>query len=287
MNDDDAVRAQLARTLEDHHHRVSCVSGARAARQRLAEQPFDLLLSSISLAGHVDFELLRALRSAGCWDLPIVLLSGDLPSEERVRGLTMGADDVIGRELDPLELVARIRALLRRSVRQQQLARDNLLDPLTMLLNRRGLRDAYEREQARIRRRGGSLALLVLDLDDFKQINDQHGHAAGDAVLCGVSRVLEQGVRGSDRVIRLGGDEFAVLMPDADERAAAVLAARIRSLSPVQVALPGVYPVEVYFCSGIASGDFNDPLDQLLQRADARMYGAKLEAAATPMREQH
>ena len=93
-------------------------------------------------------------------------------------------------------------------------------DPLTDTLNRRGFERELKRSLAYVKRYGTSAALIYLDLDDFKPINDQHGHAAGDAVLKAVAMVLERHVRASDLVARLGGDEFGVLLWNLDEAAA-------------------------------------------------------------------
>ena len=95
------------------------------------------------------------------------------------------------------------------------------IDPLTDILNRRGFERELKRSLAYVKRYGTSAALIYLDLDDFKRINDRHGHAAGDAVLKAVAMVLTRHVRASDLVARLGGDEFAVLLwnlTEADAR---------------------------------------------------------------------
>ena len=94
------------------------------------------------------------------------------------------------------------------------------IDPLTDMLNRRGFERELKRSLAYVKRYGASAALIYLDLDDFKPVNDRHGHAAGDAVLKAVAMVLDRQVRASDLVARLGGDEFGVLLWNLDEAAA-------------------------------------------------------------------
>ena len=104
------------------------------------------------------------------------------------------------------------------------------IDPLTDIVNRRGFERELKRACAYVKRYGTSAALIYLDLDDFKSINDQHGHAAGDAVLKAVAMVLARHVRASDLAARIGGDEFAVLLwqcteADAQTKAVALEAA--------------------------------------------------------------
>lgn len=102
-----------------------------------------------------------------------------------------------------------------------------LTDPLTGLPNRRGFQRRFDQELSRVRRQGESMALVLVDCDRFKQINDQHGHAAGDWALKELARVLSAGVRRCDVVARWGGDEFVVLLPDVDEAEVQRVAARV------------------------------------------------------------
>jgi diguanylate cyclase (GGDEF)-like protein len=139
-------------------------------------------------------------------------------------------------------------------------------DPLTKCLNRRGLRERADAELAHSLRHGTPFSVLVLDLDNFKQVNDSRGHSTGDAVLCRVVDCLGEVVRPSDAVGRLGGDEFAVLLPETSETEAAAVAARVTD------ALAADAPCSI----GVASFplDGND-LDSLLREADTRLYASR------------
>jgi diguanylate cyclase len=145
-------------------------------------------------------------------------------------------------------------------------------DALTGVLNRRGLLDVFARETARARRNGQPLALALIDLDDFKAINDRHGHAAGDAALLHLTRVLAKTLRPTDVCSRWGGEEFVVLMPGADRAAAK------RALARVQKAIAGhamVPPLALFFSAGVVVGASGESLEQLLARADRAVYRAK------------
>jgi diguanylate cyclase (GGDEF)-like protein len=159
---------------------------------------------------------------------------------------------------------------LRRS--QAQLGQLAMRDPLTGLINARGFADRLTQELERNRRYPRPMALLYLDLDDFKVINDTHGHQTGDAVLRLVADAMRSSVRQSDVVGRLGGDEFAVLMPETEaavaDGAAQRLAASLRNVfkgTPTVTASIGV----------VACGTVDASTDELLRRADQAMYDAK------------
>lgn len=151
------------------------------------------------------------------------------------------------------------------------------IDPLTGLLNRRGLERELKRSVAYVKRYGTSAALLFLDLDRFKPVNDRHGHAAGDAVLKAVAATLVRNVRASDLVARLGGDEFVVLLWNIGGPAAAAKAAALEQAiysAPVQW---GRSSLVVGASAGVALiGALDTPAD-LLARADAAMYARKAE----------
>ena len=149
------------------------------------------------------------------------------------------------------------------------------IDPLTELLNRRGFERELVRSVAYVKRYGARAALIFLDLDGFKPVNDRHGHAAGDAVLKAVAAALVRHVRASDVVARIGGDEFVVLLWNvAGPTAAAKAAALERAVyaSPVRW---GASTLVVGASAGVAFIGALDTSAELLARADAAMYARK------------
>ena len=144
-----------------------------------------------------------------------------------------------------------------------KLDRASRTDPLTGVLNRRGFRERLDAEVSRARRHGDEVALVLIDLDDFKSVNDRQGHAAGDALLCWVADRLHRDLRSEDLVARLGGDEFALVLPGNDaavavERVTALLAERAPASAGV-----AVYPVD------------GADADALHHIADAQLYEHK------------
>ncbi len=146
-------------------------------------------------------------------------------------------------------------------------------DSLTGLLNRNGLREPLERELARARRYGRAFSLLYLDCDNFKAVNDAHGHGAGDTVLVAVGAALRAGVRGADAAARVGGDEFVAMLSEADIDAARATAHHLKDALDAAMA---EYGFGVTFSIGVVTfASTPDHVEQALAQADAAMYEVK------------
>jgi diguanylate cyclase (GGDEF)-like protein len=151
-----------------------------------------------------------------------------------------------------------------------------LVDGLTGLANRRQLEQQLSSALARAERQHGPVALIMADLDDFKQINDEHGHAAGDDVLRQFAQVLQEAVREMDVPGRWGGEEFAVVLPDADAEGAAVVAERVRSALERRTLLtPEGEAIAVTASLGVAAYPESSSGEMLLEAADDALYRAK------------
>ena len=146
-------------------------------------------------------------------------------------------------------------------------------DPLTGALNRRGFERAYAREMARTRRCGGRLALVMIDLDDFKALNDRYGHMVGDRVLVHLVRVLQDAMRPSDALCRFGGEEFVLMLPDTSVGDACKAVQRFLGEFSARRA-PGMAQPAT-FSAGVIGHDYFESLEEALQRADAATYAAK------------
>jgi diguanylate cyclase (GGDEF)-like protein len=147
-------------------------------------------------------------------------------------------------------------------------------DHLTGLPNRRSAQDSLTAMFARGRRMHTALALIAFDLDFFKRINDEHGHAAGDAVLRAVGLAVRTAIRPSDIVARIGGEEFLVLLPDATDDDARIVAERLRTaMRTLDFVGPDVVVTASFGVAHMQDSDLD--AEQLLQRADRALYGAK------------
>jgi diguanylate cyclase (GGDEF)-like protein len=162
---------------------------------------------------------------------------------------------------------------LRAKIRELELCVD--IDALTEVFNRRGFDREFKRASAHVARYGGAVALVYVDLDGFKSVNDCHGHAAGDAVLKAIASVLLASVRTSDIVARLGGDEFAVMLWNLSEQDALVKAAALEDLIAAHVIPWGGSALSVGASTGVALLSGREEPAAVLARADGAMYTRK------------
>ncbi len=213
----------------------------------------------------------------------LVVEGGDV--ETAAQGLDLGASDYIAAPFDVNELVARVRSQLRRkrySDRLRSNVRNGLkmavIDPLTGIYNRRYAYQHMNRVMERARETEGTFAVMMIDLDKFKAINDRWGHDAGDAVLKEFSRRLQENIRGVDLVARFGGEEFFVAMPDIDHDQAAIAAERIRGAvegRPFDVPSAGE-GIRVTASVGVAIGTAaDDDAEAIIRRADHALFHSK------------
>jgi len=151
------------------------------------------------------------------------------------------------------------------------------IDPLTETFNRRGFERELKRSLAYVKRYGASAALIYFDLDQFKPVNDRHGHAAGDAVLKAVAAALLRQVRASDVVARIGGDEFVVLLWNVSGPFAAAKAAALEAAVYATPVRWGASTLVVGVSAGVALLGALDSPAEVLARADAAMYARKAQ----------
>jgi diguanylate cyclase (GGDEF)-like protein len=217
-----------------------------SALKILQEKPFQLILLDLGLSdsqGLGTFEKIAAAHP----EIACVILSGTDDEALSLEAVRKGAQDYLVKGEARGEMVARVLsyALERHQQKQQmeelndRLERLSFLDPLTQLLNRRGLQRMLSRELEISGREGANLSVILLDLDNFKPINDTFGHAVGDIVLQEISKVLKRMVRATDYVSRVGGDEFIILLPNTRLAEGIHFSERIRlaiSQTPVMVA---------------------------------------------------
>ena len=148
-------------------------------------------------------------------------------------------------------------------------------DPLTGTLNRRGIDEAFRQEASRCDRHDVRMCVAIIDLDNFKSINDTLGHQSGDNVLVHVADVVRATLRPTDRIGRFGGEEFLILLPETALKESAGVLARIKRELAASPLIEKELPLKITFSGGIAERGDREPLDTLLARADAALYQAK------------
>jgi two-component system cell cycle response regulator len=278
----DTTRADLLSRLGERGHRVAGAADAEQALALLRGEAPDVVLLDHELPGLRGMELLDRLREhEELAAMPVIMLTSSHAPDLLVEALRRGAHDFLRKPFDPAELDARVIAALRVKrlhdallEANRRLARQALTDDLTALANRRHGAHQLEREVALCVRHRRVLALVRVDVDHFKAINDTHGHQAGDQVLADVARRLAGAVRGGDELARWGGDEFVAILPGTDKPGALRAAERLRAAvaaAPVQAAET---ELAVTVSVGWAHWSGDTP-DDLLARADRALYRAK------------
>jgi diguanylate cyclase (GGDEF)-like protein len=281
-DDSMVVRAVLRRQLEaDGHTVVEAVDGEEAITASREYRP-DVILLDVEmpvLDGHATLQRLKA--DAELRDIPVVFLTGRVDTADVVTGLRLGAHDYLRKPFEANELVARISAALRTKslqdelrARNAELDRVSRIDMLTGIYNRRHLDEYMRRVISSARRHGRTVGVLLVDIDHFKDVNDQHGHLAGDAVLREVAHRLQGAMRTEDALGRWGGEEFIAVLTDTPGESIGVLAERMRQ---VIASAPFVLDngTEITVTVSIGHTDGTEDAEVLVHRADDALYVAK------------
>ena len=269
------VREMLASATEGPLE-IAHFESMSAALPHLGDQPVDCVLMDLGLPDTTGLGGLAQVQSVAP-ELPIVVLSGEQSEEIAVQAVHEGAQDYLVKRAATGEQVLRsVRYAMERKRAQVALAHQALHDSLTGLPNRTLLMDRTEQALARAERTNSRVALLFLDLDRFKLVNDSLGHDAGDRLLCRVAERLKSLIRPSDTVARFGGDEFMVLCDQVeDDRQAILVAERLSGGLAEPFVLEG-RELFVGASIGIAFGaDRSATSVSLIRDADQAMYRAK------------
>jgi two-component system, cell cycle response regulator len=283
VEDSAAIRALVRRMLVAGGHTVVEAARGADALALCREQQPDVVLLDVEMPGMSGWDVLAAMKAdPGLRDVPVVFLTGRSDTADMVDGLRLGAHDYLRKPCEPTELLARVQAAARVKRLQDELRQRNeeldlvsRTDALTGLRNRRHVEEYLTKLVSLARRNVEPIAVLIVDIDHFKSVNDGHGHDAGDAVLREVAGRMVDSVRLEDMVGRWGGEEFLVVLPNTAAQGAAELAERLRQVvagEPCPLPDGGAVPVTISL--GCAASVIDDAAT-LVRSADAAMYEAK------------
>ena len=283
-DDSMVVRAVLRRQLEtDGHTVVEAVNGEEAIDACREYHP-DVVLLDVEmpvLDGHATLARLKA--DPQLKDIPVVFLTGRVDTADVVNGLRLGAHDYLRKPFEANELMARVSAALRTKwlqdelrARNAELDRVSRIDMLTNIYNRRHLDEHLRAVISAARRHDRTVGVLIVDIDHFKNVNDEHGHLAGDAVLREVAARLQQAMRTEDALGRWGGEEFLAVLTDTPPEGVRVMAERLRQVvAAAPFTLDDGSQIRVTVSVGHTNG--REDAEVLVHRADDALYVAKAE----------
>lgn len=281
--DDDAGDIALLRRIMDMafdgNVDLEAFTDPEMALSDLGSKEYDLIFVDYLLGGLTGLEVFKAIREKGC-DTPVVFLTGQGSEQIAVEAMKAGVVDYIVKGelcINTLQRVvdnALAKYELEREVKEKQLELESLArtDELTGLYNRRHIMEYFYDQVALAERYDIPLSLIVIDLDNFKLINDTYGHLAGDYVLIELAKILQKLLRKSDRAGRYGGDEFCVILPHTAMDKGKIAAERIRrridenvitgpdgelihitcSIGVAQLPVNGRNPEELFACADLA-----------------------------------
>ena len=285
VDDEEFNRMLLRHELEAAGYKVSEACSAAEAGERLKGGDIDIMLLDIGMPEVSGIDFLRQVRqNPETLHLPVILVSAFTDTQVVVSGLEVGAQDYVTKPVDFPVLVARIQnqlELTQRTIQLQEqadiLSRLATLDPLTGVLNRRAFLDIYRTEHARAVRYQRPMAVMMLDLDEFKLVNDESGHPAGDEVLRQFADLAATMMRSSDHLCRYGGEEFCMLLTETELGGAMETAERIRKATAEKPFIVQGKGLRVTVSIGVSHLDpeGRESADSLIASADRALYSAK------------
>jgi len=282
----------LRARLESRGYAVATASDGQEALTAVHAAPPHLILCDVMMPGIDGYEVARRIKQDESLPfIPIILVTALSETEHIVQGLNTGADDYIAKPYHFQELEARVRAMLRikrlqdeldlknreLEVANKRLKKLSITDGLTELFNHRHVHELLRDEFERSRRSEEPLAVVMIDLDRFKAVNDTYGHPTGDVVLFETARILKETAREIDMVGRYGGEEFIAILPNTDEEEGGRFAERVRSAVEAHLFRDEATELRMTCSSGVASFPVEgvDSPEELLKNADEALYLAK------------
>ncbi len=260
---------------------LEAADGAQALAAAVEHQP-DVILLDIEMPVMDGYETVTALKAdPRTQDIPVVFLTGRSGAHDVVRALKLGGHDYVRKPPEPTELLARVNSALRVKslqdelrARAEELAQMSRTDHLTGLFNRRHTEERLRALDAGAARHGYPLAVLLVDVDHFKQVNDTLGHQTGDEVLVAIGQRLQSGMRLEDVLGRWGGEEFLLVLPHTSVEQAGVLAERLRELIAAEPMTTAGAALDITVSIGGAAAESPGDHD-LVMLADRALYDAK------------
>ena len=302
--DDVPANIKILRELLVGNYELFVATNGRMAVEVAEAKLPDLILMDVMMPEVDGITACGVLRSRPATaEIPVIFITARSEVEDMVRGFDAGGVDYVTKPFNPSELNARVRTHLELKRAREQLQRygrqleeanrqlesrndqlneaiDQLhtaamTDSLTGLRNRRHMTMQIQQEMVRFSRSQRVFALVLADIDHFKQVNDRFGHDCGDEVLRTVAEVLRQGLREQDNVARWGGEEFLLLLPETDVDGALLVAEKLRAQVELSTMHCQTQEIRVTLTFGVTSYNGTTNMDEAIREADSALYMGK------------
>ena len=287
VDDDAAIRDSMLEFITRSGYNAQTASSAEEAIELLKSTRMDLVITDIILPGKNGLQLTDLIKQN--YDIDIIVMTGYSENYSYEEAINKGASDLVFKPFRLEELMLR----LKRVLKERRLTKDRnrilsklenlaITDGLTKLYNLRHFYNQLEIEIDRSNRYGHPLALLLLDIDNFKTYNDTYGHLEGDKVLVKLGQIITSCLRTMDFAYRYGGEEFTIILPETTGEEAKNVAHRIKTSVEIENFLPESGDVvNITISIGVTEYFKKEPLATVIQRADRAMYKSKAKGRNT------
>ncbi|MBW1607432.1 MAG: diguanylate cyclase [Deltaproteobacteria bacterium] len=287
VDDDAAIRDSMLEFITRSGYNAQTASSAEEAIELLKSTRVDLVITDIILPGKNGLQLTDLIKQN--YDIDIIVMTGYSENYSYEEAINKGASDLVFKPFRFEELMLR----LKRVLKERRLTKDRnrilsklenlaITDGLTKLYNLRHFYNQLEIEIDRSNRYGHPLALLLLDIDNFKTYNDTYGHLEGDKVLVKLGQIITSCLRTMDFAYRYGGEEFTIILPETTGEEAKNVAHRIKTSVEIENFLPESGDVvNITISIGVTEYFKKEPLATVIQRADRAMYKSKAKGRNT------
>ena len=287
VDDDAAIRDSMLEFITRSGYNAQTASSAEEAIELLKSTRMDLVITDIILPGKNGLQLTDLIKQN--YDIDIIVMTGYSENYSYEEAINKGASDLVFKPFRLEEVMLR----LKRVLKERRLTKDRnrilsklenlaITDGLTKLYNLRHFYNQLEIEIDRSNRYGHPLALLLLDIDNFKTYNDTYGHLEGDKVLVKLGQIITSCLRTMDFAYRYGGEEFTIILPETTGEEAKNVAHRIKTSVEIENFVPeSGNIVNITISIGVTEYFKKEPLATVIQRADRAMYKSKAKGRNT------
>jgi two-component system cell cycle response regulator len=281
VEDDTAIRESIHECFERQGYHVSSVASAEEALKILSSKNIHIVITDIMLPGRNGLQLTHEIKQN--YDADVIVMTGYSENYSYEEAIHKGASDFVFKPFRFEELLLRLKRVLkeRRLTKERNRILNKLenlaiTDGLTKLYNLRHFYHLLEIEIDRCSRYGHPLALLLMDIDNFKIYNDSYGHLEGDKVLIRLGQIITSCLRTMDSAFRYGGEEFTIILPETTADEAKNVAHRIKTVVEFEHFFPEPgNPVRITISTGVTEYSNKEPLSTFIKRADQAMYISK------------